>query len=82
MHRSQADVRESPIRPQVLTAIYILPLPSRDFSHNKIGSMLRDNDTWHPLEDLPRLHDVMLSHNNISSIGREAFKGLDNLQIL
>ncbi len=44
--------------------------------------MLRDNDTWHPLEDLPRLHDVMLSHNNISSIGREAFKGLDNLQIL
>ncbi len=57
-------------------------LSHRDFSHNHITAILRDNNTWHPLSDLPKLHDVLLSHNNLSSVDKDSFRGLDNLQIL
>ena len=58
-------------------------MKSNDFSHNSISRISSSNSTRrHPLSGLPRLHDVLLSHNNITDVKKDDFDGLDNLQIL
>ncbi len=53
-----------------------------DFSHNQISDLAIKNGTVRPLGGLTLLHDVLLSHNNITEIRQDAFEGLGNLQIL
>lgn len=47
-----------------------------DLSWNKINAF--DNQ----FKDLKMVHDILLSHNNLSQVGKEDFKGLFNLQTL
>ena len=50
-----------------------------DLSWNKITSF-GDNPT--PFIDLGMLHDLLLSHNNLSKVDDKVFKGLGSLQNL
>nr|CAD7571193.1 unnamed protein product [Timema californicum] len=49
----------------------------RDLAHNKITEL-----EGRPFKNLSLLHDLLLSHNSISNIPREAFIGLKRLQFL
>ncbi|CAG2055909.1 unnamed protein product [Timema podura] len=48
-----------------------------DLAHNKITEL-----EGRPFKNLSLLHDLLLSHNSISNIPREAFIGLKRLQFL
>ena len=50
-----------------------------DLSWNKITSFGLNSS---PFEDLAMLHDLLLSHNNLTKIDEKVFKGLSNLQNL
>jgi hypothetical protein len=49
---------------------------------NEIAELNGFEDDKGPFESLSKLHDLLLHHNNISTINRLTFKGLDSLQVL
>lgn len=51
----------------------------RDLSWNKITSF---GSNPKPFSDLVMLHDLLLSHNNLTHLENDTFKGLTGLQTL
>ncbi len=54
----------------------------RDLARNNIGDLNGFEDEKGPFETLSKLHDLLLSHNNISVVDKVAFQGLKSLQVL
>ena len=54
----------------------------RDLARNEISHLKVTEDGTGPFESLSKLHDLLLSHNNITTIEQHTFKGLQSLQIL
>jgi hypothetical protein len=51
-------------------------------ARNNIGDLNGFEDEKGPFETLSKLHDLLLSHNNISVVDKVAFQGLKSLQVL